>query len=863
MSVTYVEALIAVCVARGDWADLGELPEAERVVAASFIRRVLTATPLTRSEHGAITEHQPNYAPFYPAGDFAPVPVAAPGVRLRRAVIAGQLDLSNCAGPGDTPLPALALEECRLLGRADVSERDLQDDRALMCLDLCRASIASVSLKDSAFTYVAMFNARIEGALDLSGVKPLAGWMHDAFDSGRMAAFRGAMLALRADLKVGPGDTETRLDRVRADPPALHPHNYCWLDLSGSHIQGSVLAHKVMLRVPRRDREGMTDVGRPPRFALRLEAAVVAGTLDARGGSVFDGGLSLYLAEIRDEVWLGGGRLVKEQGVALDAQGARLGGIFAIAAPPLRILGTVFLNSVRISGHFKLQAADIDGDGGAALMVGAATIGGDVTLGAGAAIRGPVELSGTSIGGTLDLRGAILSGAIEREPAGSSISVCCNAIHGRNLSVGADAYLSDGFIADGCVWLSGARIGDDLDLRGATLAGEIPNQYQGGGGVPHTPFAMPEPVALAMSASDIAVGGSLRIGGNRPSARMFAARGTVNLQRASVGKDLDIINASIARAPSSPAEVQVLDLGWCSVSGTLILSANQFDGAINLEHASTNILCDDESGYGAASSVSLNGLSYEGFYERDDGELASLPDLVETRKTWLERMPHYRPQPYANLARILMRDGRPDEARDILVEKYRRERGERVRGLSPALFFKRPGEAVQSSLLYAASAVWGLMFGYGLKPSRAIGTLLCAFLVGWAFFAVADAQHAMVIDQQPIAGYVQGDKMGGALLTTGEFATGLWCHDSIDPPLYALDVFIPLVDFRQESKCEMDWAQDAPALAKTNGVANRTENLQIEFYRYAKTFYALSGWVLLSLSILTFSGVLQRRDAEE
>jgi len=315
----------------------------------------------------------------------------------------------------------------------------------------------------------------------------------------------------------------------------------------------------------------------------------------------------------------------------------------------------------------------------------------------------------------------------------------------------------------------------------------------------------------------------------------------VSLQRASIGKDLDVINARI----SSPPDAQALDLGWVAVAGTLIFSANRFDGTVSLEHASTNILCDNEDGYSGASNLNLNGLRYDAFYEpQDDDERSPAPDLVENRKAWLKRMRHYRPQPYANLAKVLMRDGRPDEARDILVEKYRRERGER------------------GSLFYVASTLWGLMFGYGLKPSRAMVTLLCAFLVGWAFFAFANSKgkQAMVIDQVPIAGYVQGDKMG-ALRTADATATGVWCHNSIDPALYALDVFIPLVDLRQEAKCEMDWAIDAPA--KNNSVANSTADLEIELYRYAKTVYALSGWMLISLAILTFSGVLERRNAEE
>jgi hypothetical protein len=308
----------------------------------------------------------------------------------------------------------------------------------------------------------------------------------------------------------------------------------------------------------------------------------------------------------------------------------------------------------------------------------------------------------------------------------------------------------------------------------------------------------------------------------------------------------------------------VLDLGWIAVAGTLILESNQFDGAVNLEHASTNILCDDEGGYGGASSVHLNGLKYEAFYEppTEHEEPGGRP-LVEMRKAWLQSMPRYRPQPYAHLARVLISHGQPDEARDILVEKYRREREERLRRLRLALLTKRPADFARTSLFSAASWLWGSMFGYGLKPSRAMATLVCAFVAGWLFFSVANLRGAMVIDQQPMAGYVRGDQMGAQFATGGTFATGVWCNASIDPALYALDVFIPLVDLRQESKCEIDSANDGHHLFEGFTIHGTTVLSEVTIDRYLKALYALSGWLLISLSILTFSGVLQRKDADE
>ena len=826
--------------------------------------------PLPQSDHQAIRKHGEEYAPFHPSGEFAPVPVSASGVRIRRAIVVGPIDVSDCTAAGGGCLPALSLEHCRLLGRTDGKEAHIQDDEALVCLDLSRASLTSLSLRHSAFTHVAVLNARVEGAVDISGVQPLDSWEAHHLDFRRMVAFREAMTTAADNLRSGR-DARAFEDLPpvagggyagTASPPVMASQHYCWLDLSGSRIQGSILARGVRLRAPRRDREGLANVRRRPRFALRLEATVVAGTLDARGSSVFDGGLSLYLAEIRDEVWLGGGCLLKEEGIALDGQGARLGSLFAIA-PPLRTLGTIFLNSATISGHLNFQAADLDGDGSSSLLAESATIGGDVTLGGGVAARGPVGLAGTRIGGALDFRGAVLSGVSGASGRAGTPLERCDAIHGSNLSVGSDAFLSDGFIAYGCVSLSGARIGDSFDLRGATLAGSVPNPFQSSLAAPQAAFAPTETSISALSCSDMHVGGTVRLGSSRPPARLLVAQGRVTLQRASVGTDLDIINARIARSPSAPAHARVLDLGWITVAGTLILDSNQFDGAVNLEHASTNVLCDDEGGYGGASSLHLNGLKYEAFYEpQSDQEAPDARPLVETRKAWLQKLPRYRPQPYANLARVLIRHGRPDEARDILVEKYRQERKERLRELHLALLVRRPFDFACTSLFSLASWLWGFLFGYGLKPSRAIVTLLCAFAVGGAFFFVANLRRAMVIDQQPMAGYVQGDQMG-AVRATGEFASSVWCNTSIDPVLYALDVFIPLVDLRQESKCEMGRASDAPRFFEGFNIRGTTVLSELSVYRHLKAFYALSGWLLISLSILTFSGVLQQRDADE
>jgi hypothetical protein len=67
------------------------------------------------------------------------------------------------------------------------------------------------------------------------------------------------------------------------------------------------------------------------------------------------------------------------------------------------------------------------------------------------------------------------------------------------------------------------------------------------------------------------------------------------------------------------------------------------------------------------------------------------------------------------------------------------------------------------------------------------------------------------------------------------------CGDEIDSLIYALDVFLPLVDLRQEARC----APSSDAWAAP--------------WVWAKALYALLGWIVTSLAILTVSGIMKRR----
>ncbi|MNO03307.1 hypothetical protein D3C81_2239670 [compost metagenome] len=65
-------------------------------------------------------------------------------------------------------------------------------------------------------------------------------------------------------------------------------------------------------------------------------------------------------------------------------------------------------------------------------------------------------------------------------------------------------------------------------------------------------------------------------------------------------------------------------------------------------------------------------------------------------------------------------------------------------------------------------------------------------------------------------------------------------------------MFIPLVDLREESKCDVDAALDF-----------KPGDWVVTACRFFKAAYALLGWVVTTLALLTFSGVMRHRLSQD
>lgn len=169
-----------------------------------------------------------------------------------------------------------------------------------------------------------------------------------------------------------------------------------------------------------------------------------------------------------------------------------------------------------------------------------------------------------------------------------------------------------------------------------------------------------------------------------------------------------------------------------------------------------------------------------------------------------------------------------------------------------------------------AHFVMRFLFGYLRRPVRAIVSLIAAFLIGWWGVSEANDRQLLVVDANPVAGLV-GDGSNSALIGSERednpklVASDIHCGDRISEPLYALDVLIPLIDLREENRCEVGRADTAPRAlpgpppgSGLTGLRDAVPALTVHdegFWAVMKALYAVAGWFLVSLSILTFAHI--------
>lgn len=348
-------------------------------------------------------------------------------------------------------------------------------------------------------------------------------------------------------------------------------------------------------------------------------------------------------------------------------------------------------------------------------------------------------------------------------------------------------------------------------------------------------------------------------------------------------------------------------------------AADRFRAAVRASHSRQKCLVDlaaahadyldDGHGeqWGDQVALALSGFTYDqidrGRTSNDGGEGKGGAGLVAARKAWLRRQyPDGLPkqardfdaQPFAQLSSVYRSSGRSDESREIARDKIDLEARLRAADLRRAMAASPWTIAAMAAgvaaliggvvawpgflwlagiLLIGLAALWfgpallnrafDIGFGYGLYPANALVTFVMMLVMGWIGVAIANRQQIGPPGLADFSSFEQVMMVDVAQVTDGVVATGrpdrplqpgvrtykpgevslnpINCGDDIDPFLYAADVFVPLIDLRQEGKC------------------SPTGGSKALYWQWAKALYAFLGWIVTSLTILTVSGVLQRR----
>jgi hypothetical protein len=621
--------------------------------------------------------------------------------------------------------------------------------------------------------------------------------------------------------------------------------------------------------------------------------SVVAETIDIGADCVLSdshasAAMSLRGARIRGSIWADHLRINGQAAAAFNGEEMEVNN--SIAFGNADMTGAIVMRRAKIGGDLSLGGATLraGGSGSDALDATNASIGGDATFDfQGAPVKrrfastGRLDMTGLAVGGNLAFTGAALD-----HISGNGLRIALLLERARvegNIELGGfegDGRPDDGradFEAQGEVNLAGASVGRDLLATGANIS---------------------NPGRSAIYAKDVQVGVDLRLVDT-------VADGDLRFERAQIAGSLQWRRLTIsARRPPPQAGVVTpapLELRRARIGSALKAEklTTRAGSEIDLRGLRVYEIQDwRPAGWGSdawagatpACPIDFDGLVYDriSIHERsalhhgrtspvhghEDRRLRAcgiprcpfgppaegaggllLRWIVRQRKTG--KADHY-PQPYRQLARVFRNQGEEDEARLITISERWVE--------PPVRWWRR-----------LRRYPYGVFFGFGLSTRRAAVTIFFYALIG-TFGVMWASADRMLVETTIVASTVSmphyqvtahseyqevlsdrrpPDEDDGSVTYTRAFQEvmhnrpqprDLLCTDAatgwVSDVLYAADMIMPFIPLHQETRCEVS-------------SENSTE---ASIFRVAKAVYVVLGWVVVSVFLGTFAGLL-RRDA--
>lgn len=550
-----------------------------------------------------------------------------------------------------------------------------------------------LSIEDSRFEgLVAVIEARLDGALDLSGSAAPAGLvLAGSVVNGRVSLVDGDLSSVNL-LQATVGSIEASSASISGE-----------LDLNGVEVGGSVF---------------LTD-----------------GTFD----SIDLGSASLEGLEMANSTFNG-----------------------EIVANFALIRGSVFGNSSTYNS---------------ALSFTGATVGGRVAFENGAEIRGPLNLSETTIGGSLLLRDSTFDHvdlAVSTAESWNLDNSTMTSVDGRFAVVERRLLMNNTTLNEGMNLLD-ARVGGRLDANTATVGGELDLN-----GIVVDSFALLRDGVFETVDLSGALIGDLDLGGSTFSGSIQAvgltvtrfflgvgafygdgidARGStfgtdVNLSRSTVRGELDLngtqiggsiflrdgryddVNLAASSVDSSvniaPFELDRLDLRLATIGDALAIRSTEdgstwAEGELDISGTRAGTIVDSRNAW--PERVTQIGFEYDDPVGADVGATSTFANREEGwYLDWLDRQPDFTAQPYDQLESALRQAGRGRLADEIAMARRDRERD----------LLRFPADVVR----YIGATIHDWTVGYGFRPERSL-LWIAGLVVAGAFIASAIPAEAM------------------------------------------------------------------------------------------------------------------------
>ena len=231
---------------------------------------------------------------------------------------------------------------------------------------------------------------------------------------------------------------------------------------------------------------------------------------------------------------------------------------------------------------------------------------------------------------------------------------------------------------------------------------------------------------------------------------------------------------------------------------------------------------DDSQSWPQSGRLFLHGLVYEVI---DPKAFIG----VQNRINWLHLQPTtpFRPQPYEQLAKVFRKDGRDDEATQILITKNQ--------------------DRAKFTQLTWPQKTWywffGKMIGYGYRPWNALWIVFGSILFGWFIFKIGAVAQVITPKKERVK-VANGAKKSSPQPDHNPVFCAL---------LYSFDTFVPLIEFQQGN----NWLPNTHSTGELR--ISKKRKLQISgklIYLYL-CFHIVWGWILTTLLVVGLTGLIR------